>query len=122
GCSHPLGRSHGGIVVLAVAIVTGYVRRLLVAMVPTALIGAVVMRPVVENRLESFDISTGLPQSWIVRFDNLRLFAWLQVFSGETGCSASAPRRTSGWMSRGSVHLHRARTPRAAVDRWCPGS
>jgi hypothetical protein len=71
-----------GIVAFAVAVVTGHVRRLLLAVAPTALIGAVVMRPVVEKRLESFDISTGLPQSWLVRFDNLRLFVWPQVFSG----------------------------------------
>lgn len=71
-----------GIVVVAVAGVTGNVRRLLLAMVPTALVGALVMRPVVEKRLESFDFSTGLPQSWLVRFDNLRLFVWPQVFSG----------------------------------------
>ncbi len=72
-----------GVVVFAVAAVTGHVRRLLAAMVPTALLGALVMRPVVEKRLESFDISTGLPHSWIVRFDNLRWFVWPEVFSGE---------------------------------------
>jgi hypothetical protein len=72
-----------GIVVVTVAVVTGHLRQLLVAMVPTALIGAFVMRPVLEKRLADFDISTGLPQSWLVRFDNLRLFVWPEVFSGQ---------------------------------------
>jgi hypothetical protein len=72
-----------GVVVFAIAIVTGHARRMLLATVPIALIGAVIMWPVVKARIADFDISTGLPQSWTVRYDNLRLFVWPQVFSGE---------------------------------------
>jgi hypothetical protein len=72
-----------GVAVFAIAILTGYVRRMLLATVPIALIGAVVLWPVVQARLADLDISTGLPQSWMVRYDNLRLFIWPQVFSGE---------------------------------------
>jgi hypothetical protein len=72
-----------GVVVFAIAVLTGHVRRLLLATVPVAFIGAVVLWPVVQARLAELDISTGLPQSWMVRYDNLRLFVWPQVFSGE---------------------------------------
>jgi hypothetical protein len=72
-----------GVTVFAIAIVTGHVRRLLFATAPVALIGVVALRPVVEERLADIDMSTGLPQSWTVRFDNLRLFVWPQVFSGQ---------------------------------------
>ncbi|NJC71278.1 hypothetical protein HC031_16380 [Planosporangium thailandense] len=71
-----------GAVMLAIAILTGHVRRLLLASVPVVLIGAAVLWPVAQARIADFDISTGLPQSWMVRYDNLRLFVWPQVFSG----------------------------------------
>jgi hypothetical protein len=71
-----------GVVLLAIAILTGHLRRLLLAAVPVVLIGAAVLWPVVQARIADFDISTGLPQSWMVRYDNLRLFVWPQVFSG----------------------------------------
>jgi hypothetical protein len=68
--------------VFTVAVVTGQVRRLLLVFVPTALVGAVVLRPVLQARLAALDISTGLPQSWWVRLENLRLYVWPDVFSG----------------------------------------
>jgi hypothetical protein len=71
------------VAVFAVAVVTGYMRRLLFAMVPMALVGAVVLRPVAEKRIVDFDIGTGLPHSWAVRLDNLRLYVWPEVFHGQ---------------------------------------
>jgi hypothetical protein len=71
-----------GVGVFAIAVVTGQVKRLLLALVPVSLAGAVVLRPVLEHRLNQLDISTGIPQSWQVRFDNLRLFVWPELFSG----------------------------------------
>jgi hypothetical protein len=44
--------------------------------VPTLAVGAVALRPVIETRLANFDSSTGLPQSWTIRLENLRLFVW----------------------------------------------
>jgi hypothetical protein len=71
------------VAVFAVAVVTRHVRQLLVAMVPMALVGAVVLRPVVERRIVDFDIATGLPHSWSVRLENLRLYVWPEVFHGQ---------------------------------------
>jgi len=71
-----------GLGVVAVAIVTGQLKRLTLALIPTALVGAIVLRPVLEARLARIDIGTGLPQSWWVRLENLRLFVWPEVFSG----------------------------------------
>jgi hypothetical protein len=70
------------VVVLALAVVTGYAKRLLLLLVPAGLAGAVILRPVLQARLAGFDPSTGLPQSWYVRLVNLRTFIWPQVFSG----------------------------------------
>jgi hypothetical protein len=72
------------IAVVTVAVVTGHVRRLLLALVPTALVALVVLQPVLRARLNQLDVSTGLPQSWQVRLVNLHRYVWPQVFSGET--------------------------------------
>jgi hypothetical protein len=69
--------------VFALAVLAGRVRRILATMMPVLLVAAVLLRPVVQARINNFDLSTGLPQSWTVRLDNLRLFVWPQVFSGE---------------------------------------
>jgi hypothetical protein len=65
-----------------VAVVTGHVRRLLAFAVPTVLVGAIFLWPVLRTRLSGFGTSSGLPQSWQVRLDNLRGFVWPEILSG----------------------------------------
>jgi hypothetical protein len=71
------------VAVFALAVLAGRVRQVLVTAAPVLLVAAVVLRPVVQARINDFEPSTGLPQSWTVRLENLRLFVWPQVFSGE---------------------------------------
>jgi hypothetical protein len=70
------------VAVLTVAVLTGQARRLLLALVPTALVAGLVLWPVLQDRLSSIDTATGLPQSWWVREQNLELFIWPRLFSG----------------------------------------
>jgi hypothetical protein len=76
-----------GLIALAVsvftlAVVTRRTRRLMLAVLPASALAAIVMKPVIDARVADFDISTGLPQSWTVRLDNLRLWVWPRLFSG----------------------------------------
>jgi hypothetical protein len=70
------------ICVFVIAVLTGQLRRLFIVLLPAGLIGAVVLRPVLQYRLENLDIATGLPQSWQIRYDNLRWFVWPELFPG----------------------------------------
>ncbi len=67
--------------VLVVAVSSGQVKRLLLVLAPAGLLGAVLLRPVIDQRLASRDISTGVPQSWHVRYENLRLYVWPDLFA-----------------------------------------
>ncbi len=68
------------IAVVAVAFLTRQMRRLLLASVPAAVGGVLVLWPVVQARLADVDSATGVPQSWWVRQENLRLYVWPQLF------------------------------------------
>jgi hypothetical protein len=68
--------------VFVVAVLSGQVRRLIVMLVPAAVLAAVLLQPVIQQRLAHRDMSTGMPQSWYVRYENLRLFVWPDLFSG----------------------------------------
>jgi hypothetical protein len=70
------------VAVVTLAVLTGQVRRLLLALIPTALAGGIVLWPVLQDRLRDLDMATGLPQSWWVREQNLELFIWPRLFSG----------------------------------------
>jgi hypothetical protein len=75
-----------GVIALAVCVVVvavrgGQVKRLLLILGPAGLLGAVLLRPVIDQRLASRDISTGVPQSWHVRYENLRLYVWPDLFA-----------------------------------------
>jgi len=69
------------VAVLTVAVLTRQVTRLAVASAPVCLLAAVLLTPVIEARLNDIDSATGLPQSWYVRFENLRRYVWPQLFS-----------------------------------------
>lgn len=68
--------------VFVVAVLSGQVQRLIMMLLPAAVLAAVLLRPVIAQRLADVEMSTGLPQSWYVRYENLRLFVWPDLFSG----------------------------------------
>lgn len=67
--------------ILAVGIVTGYLRQALVGLASTVLVGAVVLQPVLQRRLAT-TTDTGVPSSWVGRWENLTRHVWPQVFDG----------------------------------------
>jgi hypothetical protein len=67
-----------GIVVMAVL---ARRMRLLKQLLPTVLIGLVVLRPVLDNRLSGFQSASGLPVSWSARWWALTHIFWPQLFS-----------------------------------------
>jgi hypothetical protein len=71
------------VAVFALSVLAGRVWQVLVMVAPVLAMAAVVLRPVAQARIDNFDLSTGLPHSWVIRLENLRLFVWPQVFSGE---------------------------------------
>ena len=68
------------IAVVALMILTRYVRLATYA-VPVALLGGVLLWPVLSTRLAGFQSSSGLPQSWLERIINLRTYFWPTLFS-----------------------------------------
>lgn len=64
--------------VVAVGIITRKLDRALLALVPTALLAGIALRPVINRRLSGFS-SGGVPDSWTGRLDNLRTFFWPQL-------------------------------------------
>jgi hypothetical protein len=70
------------VAVVTVAVLSGQIRRLMLALVPTAIVAGLVLWPVLQERLTSIDSASGLPQSWWVREQNLERFVWPQLFSG----------------------------------------
>lgn len=71
-----------GLVIGAVTVVilTGQVQRASLAAVPTVLAASVVMKSVIQTRLQGFDSLEGVPPSWLARLDNLREFFWPILF------------------------------------------
>jgi hypothetical protein len=48
---------------------------------PVALVGGVLLWPVIQTRLGGFNSATGLPVSWVNRLYNLRTYFWPVLFS-----------------------------------------
>jgi hypothetical protein len=70
-----------GVIALGVAAVvasalTGTFRRFVVVAVPLSAVVGLALWPVVERRLDGIDQGSGLPQSWVVRVENLQEFFW----------------------------------------------
>jgi hypothetical protein len=75
-----------GIVGLAVAVVTlglitGRLWRFAMAFLPAGALAGLLLKPVVEHRLEGFQNLTGVPMSWRGRLDNLQTYFWPELFS-----------------------------------------
>ncbi|GAA0808004.1 hypothetical protein [Spirilliplanes yamanashiensis] len=70
--------------VTVVAVRTGQVRRLLVVLGPAVLVGAVLLWPVIQQRLAQRQVSTGVPQSWYVRYEHLRRYVWPDLLADRT--------------------------------------
>jgi hypothetical protein len=64
---------------LAVSLVDGNVGKLLKAGLPLVLVAGLVLQPVLSTRLEGFESSEGIPQSWTVRLENLERYFWPEV-------------------------------------------
>ena len=69
------------VAVAAVGLITGRMQRTVLAAVPVAAAGALLLRPVIERRLEGFSSRDGLPSSWVGRLENLQTFFWPELFS-----------------------------------------
>ena len=54
---------------------------LLAWFLPVAAVGGYVLRPVISTRLNGFQSASGLPQSWVVRLQNLQTYFWPNLFS-----------------------------------------
>jgi len=66
--------------VICIVIVTGS-PRLLGYFSPVAVIGAFILSPVIGKRLSGFSTTYGMPQSWVVRLQNLETYFWPKLFS-----------------------------------------
>lgn len=67
---------------VAIAVLSGRARWMLPTLLPIAAIGALVLRPVIDERLDNVEAVTGLPQSWYVRYVNLDRYVWPELLSG----------------------------------------
>jgi hypothetical protein len=56
------------------ALLNPRIRRLLLAFLPVALVAALALKPVIEQRLVGFSSVAGVPPSWLVRLINLRTY------------------------------------------------
>jgi hypothetical protein len=68
------------VAVIAIVIITKSGRLLLYA-IPVALLGGVLLWPVIQIRLNGFANGSTLPSSWAVRLNNLESYFWPTLFS-----------------------------------------
>jgi peptidoglycan biosynthesis protein MviN/MurJ (putative lipid II flippase) len=101
------------VAVLALLVLTRYVRLAAYA-APVAVLGGLLLWPVLSTRLAGFQSASGLPQSWEIRLINLRTYFWPTLFSDGNwilGVRPSArilnPGRTGGyvWIESGYTWL-----------------
>jgi hypothetical protein len=69
------------VVAASVGLLTGRLTRTALAMLPVALIGGLLMQPVIERRLSRFGSDGSLPPSWRGRLENLRTYFWPELFA-----------------------------------------
>ena len=82
--------------------------------IPVALVGGVLLWPVIEIRLSGFHSASGLPISWITRLHNLQTYFWPTLFSDynwilgvRPSARAAAPNQEYGyvWIESGYTWL-----------------
>jgi murein biosynthesis integral membrane protein MurJ len=66
----------GLLVALVALLIVTKSGRIAIYAIPVALIGAVLLWPVIQARLDGFNSATGLPVSWTDRLYNLRTYFW----------------------------------------------
>jgi putative peptidoglycan lipid II flippase len=71
----------GLLVAVAVIVILTKSARIVLYAAPVALLGGVLLWPVIAIRLGGFQGGTGLPYSWVVRLQNLRTYFWPVLFS-----------------------------------------
>ena len=71
----------GLVVALVVLVILTKSGRIVAYAVPVALLGGVLLWPVIQLRLEGFHSPTGLPVSWVNRLYNLKTYFWPVLFS-----------------------------------------
>ncbi len=71
----------GLVVALACLVMITRAWRLLLYAPPFALLGAVLLEPVIATRLAGFQSPSGIPVSWIGRLHNLQNYFWPDLFS-----------------------------------------
>jgi hypothetical protein len=62
-------------------LITGYLWRMLSFFVPVAVVASLTFISVIRAKLSTLDPYSGLPQSWVVRLDNLRTYFWPELFT-----------------------------------------
>jgi hypothetical protein len=71
----------GLLVALAALFVVSRRRRVFLAILPVVAVAPVLLRPVIERRLQGFGTVSGWPESWIGRYNNLRGYFWPELSS-----------------------------------------
>jgi murein biosynthesis integral membrane protein MurJ len=71
----------GLVIALAVIVMLTKSGRIVLYAAPVAILGGVLLWPVIELRLGGFQGGTHLPYSWVVRLNNLRSYFWPTLFS-----------------------------------------
>lgn len=65
---------------ITVVILTGQAQRAALAALPVLFSASLVLRSVIERRLQGFESAEGVPPSWAARLDNLGTFFWPTLF------------------------------------------
>lgn len=93
------------IAVVVGAVLTRSLKRVALAAVPVLIAGMFLLAPVVQTRLEGFQSSEGVPQSWTVRLENLETYFWPEIgadwnwtFGVQTSARVPAPEPWREWV------------------------
>jgi hypothetical protein len=101
------------VAVVALMVLTRSVRLAAYAM-PVALLGGVLLWPIIQTRVQGFHSAAGLPLSWVYRLINLRTFFWPVLFSDHNwilgvrpAARVATPLRAAGyvWIESGYTWL-----------------
>jgi len=104
----------GLIVALGAVVVLTKSGKIVAYAIPVALLGGVLLWPVIEIRLSGFHSASGMPISWITRLNNLQTYFWPTLFSDynwilgvRPSARAAAPNQEYGyvWIESGYTWL-----------------